>query len=188
MINLVQITNVEFFMDNATIWSASNDVLYLAKIEKPMISIGTKSDETEYDKEYVQKKRLPVKQICRTGGVIVHIPGNVCFAMVRENTKENYLFFQKLNNAIAFGLNCDLIGNDFIEKGKYKVGSNMVCVNNRNNLVWMCQINMSQMSEDDINMIKKVCLKERKYEPATWSGSNERILVQNLFDIIVTLE
>ena len=188
MINLVQITNVEFFMDNATIWSANNDILYLAKIEKPMVSIGIKSDETEYDKEYVQEKGLPVKQICRTGGVIVHIPGNICFAMVRENTKENYLFFQKLNNAIAFGLNCDLIGNDFIQKEKYKVGSNMVCVNEKGNLVWMCQINMSQMSEDDIEMIKKVCLKERKYEPATWSGSNERVLVQNLFDIIVTLK
>lgn len=100
-----------------------------------MISIGTKSDETEYDKEYVQEKGLPVKQICRTGGVIVHISGDVCFAMVCENTKENYLFFQKLNNAIAFGLNCNLIGNDFIEKEKYKVGSNMVCVNDKNNLV-----------------------------------------------------
>ena len=188
MINLVQITNVEFFMDNATIWSASNDVLYLAKIEKPMISIGTKSDETEYDKEYVQKKRLPVKQICRTGGVIVHIPGNVCFAMVRENTKENYLFFQKLNNRIAFGLSCDLIGNDFIQDKKYKIGSNMVCANEKDNLVWMCQINMNQMSEEDINMIKKICLKERKYEPATWSGGNERILVQNLFDIIVMMK
>ena len=188
MINLVQITNVEFFMDNATIWSASNDVLYLAKIEKPMISIGTKSDETEYDKEYVQKKRLPVKQICRTGGVIVHIPGNVCFAMVRENTKENYLFFQKLNNRIAFGLSCDLIGNDFIQDKKYKIGSNMVCVNEKGNLVWMCQINMNPMSKNDIEMIKKICLKERKYEPATWSGGNERILVQNLFDIIVMMK
>ena len=188
MINLVQITNVEFFMDNATIWSASNDVLYLAKIEKPMISIGTKSDETEYDKEYVQKKRLPVKQICRTGGVIVHIPGNVCFAMVRENTKENYLFFQKLNNRIAFGLSCDLIGNDFIQDKKYKIGSNMVCANEKDNLVWMCQINMNPMSKNDIEMIKKICLKERKYEPATWSGGNERILVQNLFDIIVMMK
>ena len=44
-------------------------------------------------------------------------------------------FFQKLNNAIAFGLSCNLIGNDFIEKEKYKVGSNMVCVNDKNNLV-----------------------------------------------------
>lgn len=188
MINLVQITNVEFFMDNATIWSANNDVLYLAKIEKPMISIGTKSDETEYDKEYVQEKGLPVKQICRTGGVIVHIPGNVCFAMVRENTKENYLFFQKLNNRIAFGLSCDLIGNDFIQDKKYKIGSNMVCANEKDNLVWMCQINMNPMSKNDIKMIKKICLKERKYEPATWSGGNERILVQNLFDIIVTMK
>lgn len=122
-------------MDNATIWSANNDVLYLAKIEKPMVSIGIKSDETEYDKEYVQEKRLPVKQICRTGGVIVHVPGDVCFAMVRENTKENYLFFQKLNNRIAFGLSCDLIGNDFIQDKKYKIGSNMVCVNEKDNLV-----------------------------------------------------
>ena len=175
-------------MDNATIWSANNDVLYLAKIEKPMISIGTKSDETEYDKEYVQEKGLPVKQICRTGGVIVHIPGNVCFAMVRENTKENYLFFQKLNNRIAFGLSCDLIGNDFIQDKKYKIGSNMVCANEKDNLVWMCQINMNPMSKNDIKMIKKICLKERKYEPATWSGGNERILVQNLFDIIVTMK
>ena len=187
MINLIQITNVELFMDNATIWSANNDVLYLAKIEKPMVSIGIKSDETEYDKEYVQEKRLLVKQICRTGGVIVHIPGNLGLAMVRENTKENYLFFQKLNNRIVFGLNCDLIGNDFIQKEKYKVGSNMVCVNDKGNLVWMCQINM-KMNKDDVEMIKKICLKERKYEPATWSGSNERVLVQNLFDIIVTLE
>nr|DAD76607.1 MAG TPA: hypothetical protein [Siphoviridae sp. ctOkv13] len=31
----------------------------------------------------------------------------------------------------------------------------------------MCQINMNQMSEKDINMIKEICLKERKYEPAT---------------------
>ena len=188
MINLVQITNVELFMDNATIWSANNDVLYLAKIEKPMISIGIKSDETEYDKEYVQKKRLPIKQICRTGGVIVHVPGDVCFAMVCENTKENYLFFQKLNNRIAFGLSCDLIGNDFIQDKKYKIGSNMVCANEKDNLVWMCQINMNPMSKNDIEMIKKICLKERKYEPATWSGSNERILVQNLFDIIVTMK
>ena len=73
-------------------------------------------------------------------------------------------------------------------KIKYKVSSNMVCVNDKNNLVWMCQINMSQMSEDDIELIKRVCLKERKYEPATWSGNNERVLVQNLFDIIVTLK
>ena len=188
MIDLIQIQDIEFFMDNAAIWSANDKTLYLATVKKSMISIGTKSDEIEYNKEYVEEKELPVKQICRTGGVIVHIPGNICLAMVRENTKENYLFFQKLNKRIAFGLNCDLIGNDFIEKGKYKVGSNMVCVNDKNNLVWMCQINMSQMSEDDIGMIKKVCLKERKYEPATWSGSNERILVQNLFDIIVTLE
>ena len=179
MVDLIQIQDIEFFMDNAAIWDVHDKTLYLATVKKPMVSIGTKSDETEYDKEYVQEKGLPVKQICRTGGVIVHIPGDVCFAMVRENTKENYLFFQKLNNAIAFGLNCDLIGNDFIEKGKYKVGSNMV---------WMYQINMSQMSEDDIKLIKRVCLKERKYEPATWSGSNERVLVQNLFDIIVTLE
>lgn len=100
-----------------------------------MVSIGIKSDETEYDKEYVQEKRLPVKQICRTGGVIVHVPGDVCLAMVRENTKENYLFFQKLNNRIAFGLSCDLIGNDFIQDKKYKIGSNMVCVNEKNNLV-----------------------------------------------------
>lgn len=188
MVDLIQIQDIEFFMDNAAIWSANDKILYLAKVEKPMISIGTKSDETEYNKEYVEEKGLPVKQICRTGGVIVHIPGNICLAMVRENTKENYLFFQKLNNAIAFGLNCDLIGNDFIEKGKYKVGSNMVCINDKNNLVWMCQINMNQMSEDDIELIKRVCLKERKYEPATWSGNNERILVQNLFDIIVTVE
>ena len=188
MVDLIQIQDIEFFMDNAAIWDAHDKTLYLAKVEKLMISIGTKSDETEYDKEYVQEKGLPVKQICRTGGVIVHIPGDVCFAMVRENTKENYLFFQKLNNAIAFGLSCNLIGNDFIEKEKYKVGSNMVCVNDKNNLVWMCQINMSQMSEDDIEMIKKVCLKERKYEPATWSGSSERVLVQNLFDRILTIK
>lgn len=188
MVDLIQIQDIEFFMDNAAIWSANDKILYIGKVEKPMISIGTKSDETEYDKEYVQEKGLPVKQICRTGGVIVHIPGNICLAMVRENTKENYLFFQKLNGRIAFGLNCDLIGNDFIEKGKYKVGSNMVCINDRDNLVWMCQINMNQMSEKDINMIKKICLKERKYEPATWSSSNKTILVQNLFDIIVTLE
>lgn len=188
MVDLIQIQDIEFFMDNAAIWSVNDKTLYLATVKKPMISIGTKSDEIEYNKEYVEEKGLPVKQICRTGGVIVHIPGNICLAMVRENTKENYLFFQKLNRRIAFGLNCDLIGNDFIEKGKYKVGSNMVCVNDKNNLVWMCQINMSQMSEDDIELIKRVCLKERKYEPATWSGSNERVLVQNLFDIIVTLE
>lgn len=188
MVDLIQIQDIEFFMDNAAIWDAHDKTLYLATVKKPVISIGTKSDETEYDKEYVQEKGLPVKQICRTGGVIVHIPGNVCFAMVRENTKENYLFFQKLNNAIAFGLNCNLIGNDFIEKEKYKVGSNMVCVNDKNNLVWMCQINMSPMSNDDIKMIKRVCLKERKYEPATWSGSNERILVQNLFDRILTIK
>ena len=188
MVDLIQIQDIEFFMDNAAIWDAHDKILYIGKVKKSMISIGTKSDETEYNKEYVEEKGLPVKQICRTGGVIVHIPGNICLAMVRENTKENYLFFQKLNRRIAFGLNCDLIRNDFIEKGKYKVGSNMVCVNNRNNLVWMCQINMSQMSEDDIGMIKKICLKERKYEPATWSGSNKTILVQNLFDIIVTLE
>ena len=135
MVDLIQIQDIEFFMDNAAIWDAHDKTLYLATVKKPMISIGTKSDETEYDKEYVQEKELPVKQICRTGGVIVHIPGNVCFAMVRENTKENYLFFQKLNRRIAFGLSCDLIGNDFIEKGKYKVGSNMVCVNDKNNLV-----------------------------------------------------
>lgn len=188
MVDIIQIQDIEFFMDNAAIWDVHDKTLYLATVKKPMISIGTKSDETEYDEEYVQEKGLPVKKICRTGGVIVHIPGNICLAMVRENTKGNYLFFQKLNRRIAFGLNCDLIGNDFIEKGKYKVGSNMVCVNDKNNLVWMCQINMSQMSEDDIEMIKKICLKERKYEPATWSGSNERVLVQNLFDIIVTLE
>lgn len=188
MVDLIQIQDIEFFMDNAAIWSANDKILYLAKVEKPMISIGIKSDETGYNKEYVQEKGLPVKQICRTGGVIVHIPGNICLAMVRENTKENYLFFQKLNRRIAFGLNCDLIGNDFIQKEKYKVGSNMVCVNEKGNLVWMCQINMNSMSEDDIEMIKKICLKERKYEPATWSGSNKTILVQNLFDIIVTVE
>lgn len=188
MVDLIQIQDIEFFMDNAATWDVHNKTLYLAKVEKPMISIGTKSDETEYNKEYVQEKGLPVKQICRTGGVIVHIPGNICLAMVRENTKENYLFFQKLNRRIAFGLNCDLIGNDFIQKEKYKVGSNMVCINDRNNLIWMCQINMNQMSEKDINMIKKICLKERKYEPAAWSDSNKTILVQNLFDIIVTVE
>lgn len=100
-----------------------------------MISIGIKGDEINYNKQYAEEKGLPVKRICRTGGVIVHIPGNICFAMVRENTKENYLFFQKLNRRIAFGLNCDLIGNDFIQKEEYKVGSNMVCINDRNNLV-----------------------------------------------------
>ena len=188
MVNLIQIQDIEFFMDNAAIWDANDEVLYIAKVEKPMISIGTKSDETEYDKEYVQEKGLPVKQICRTGGVIVHVPGDVCFAMVRENTKENYLFFQKLNNRIAFGLSCDLIGNDFIQDKKYKIGSNRVCANEKDNLVWMCQINMNPMSKNDIEMIKKICLKERKYEPATWSGGNERILVQNLFDIIVTMK
>ena len=135
MVDLIQIQDIEFFMDNAAIWDAHDKTLYLAKVEKPMISIGTKSDEIEYDKEYVQEKGLPIKQICRTGGVIVHIPGNVCFAMVRENTKENYLFFQKLNNRIAFGLSCDLIGNDFIQDKKYKIGSNMVCVNEKDNLV-----------------------------------------------------
>ena len=135
MIDLIQIQDIEFFMDNAAIWDAHDKTLYLAIVKKPMISIGTKSDEIEYNKEYVEEKGLPVKQICRTGGVIVHIPGNVCLAMVLENTKENYLFFQKLNRRIAFGLNCDLIGNDFIEKGKYKVGSNMVCINDRDNLV-----------------------------------------------------
>lgn len=184
MVDLIQITNIEFFMDNAAIWDANDEVLYIAKVEKPMISIGTKSNETEYDKEYVQEKRLPVKQICRTGGVIVHIPGNLCLAMVRENTKENYLFFQKLNNRIVFGLNCDLIGNDFIQKEKYKIGSNMVCVNEKGNLVWMCQINM-KMNKDDVEMIKKICLKEKKYEPAAWDANNEKILIHKLFDIIV---
>lgn len=188
MVDLIQIQDIEFFMDNAAIWSANDKILYVGKVEKPMISIGIKGDEINYNKQYVEEKGLPVKQICRTGGVIVHIPGNICLAMVRENTKENYLFFQKLNRRIAFGLNCDLIGNDFIQKEKYKVGSNMVCINDKNNLVWMCQINMNQMSEKDINMIKKICLKERKYEPAAWSGSNKTILVQNLFDIIVTVE
>lgn len=49
----------------------------------------------------------------------------------------------------------------------------------------MCQINMNPMNEDDIEMIKKICLKERKYEPAFWIGGTKIPLVQNLFDIIV---
>ena len=44
---------------------------------------------------------------------------------------------------------------------------------------------MNQMSEKDINMIKEICLKERKYEPASWIGGTKIPLVQNLFDIIV---
>ena len=52
----------------------------------------------------------------------------------------------------------------------------------------MCQINMNPMSKNDIEMIKKICLKERKYEPASWIGGNEKILVQNLFDMIVTMK
>ena len=48
----------------------------------------------------------------------------------------------------------------------------------------MCQINM-KMNKDDIEMIKKICLKERKYEPAAWDASNEKILIHKLFDIIV---
>ena len=51
MVNLIQIQDIEFFMDNAAIWDANDEVLYIAKVEKPMISIGTKSDETEYNKE-----------------------------------------------------------------------------------------------------------------------------------------
>ena len=38
---------------------------------------------------------------------------------------------------------------------------------------------------DDIEMIKKICLKERKYEPASWIGGTKIPLVQNLFDIIL---
>ena len=52
----------------------------------------------------------------------------------------------------------------------------------------MCQINMNPMSKNDIEMIKKICLKEGKYEPASWIGGNERILVQNLFNIIVMMK
>ena len=63
MVDLIQIQDIEFFMDNAAIWDAHDKTLYLATVKKSMISIGTKSDETEYDKEYVQEKGLPVKQI-----------------------------------------------------------------------------------------------------------------------------
>ena len=44
---------------------------------------------------------------------------------------------------------------------------------------------MSQMSHDNIEMIKRICLKERKYEPAAWDANNEKILIHKLFDIIV---
>ena len=57
MVDLIQIQDIEFFMDNAAISDANDEVLYIAKVEKPMISIGTKSDETEYNKEYVEEKR-----------------------------------------------------------------------------------------------------------------------------------
>ena len=114
MVNLIKIKDVEFFMDHAVTWSANDTLLYIAKIEKPMISIGTKGedDDLKYNETYVQEKGLPVKKFCRTGGVIVHVPGNVCLAMVRENTKENYLFFQKLNDRIALSLGSNLMGND----------------------------------------------------------------------------
>ena len=49
----------------------------------------------------------------------------------------------------------------------------------------MCQINMNPMNEDDIETIKKICLKERKYGPGSWIGGTKIPLGQNLFDIIV---
>ena len=51
MVDLIQIQDIEFFMDNAAIWEAHDKTLYLATVKKPMISLGTKSDETEYNKE-----------------------------------------------------------------------------------------------------------------------------------------
>ncbi len=185
---IVTIKDIDFFLDNVNLF-ANNNYVYMGAIDTLMVSIGLQSEgeDRAIDMNYLKERKIRVKPINRTGGPIVHTPGSICLSCVMENTPQTYQLYQKMNRYLAGLLKCALEGNDFIQDDPYrdrkcKIGSNMTCTSGPY-LVWMCQINMA-MNSDHIKLIKRICPKERKYEPDAWI---ERYRIRTLIDSFAEL-
>lgn len=168
MVVLVQVKDINFFIDHLiSTFSHQRGYLYWGFIKEEMITIG---NEQGVNLTKAEQKGIPVKKMYRTGGPIYHLPDNLCLCWIGNCSSQNYSRLKNIEQLMTEGLDAILEGNDFLNQQKQKIGSTATfSINKSKDLVWMCQINTGEITDEIKDSIKTVC-QSNNYEPATWAS------------------